>query len=61
MFQCARPDMLGVGGGGGFALMLDAALESGSSLACETFATEGSIMGGRGQFKPVTIEVWGFK
>jgi hypothetical protein len=46
-------------GGDGFALWVDAGLERGTSEACATFATPGSLTL-QESFKIVAIEVWGF-
>jgi len=62
-FMMARRDLLAFGGGGGkFGLSLDAALDRGSSGACDTFGNP-PLAGGAGAgelFRAVRVEVWGF-
>eukprot|EP00753_Platysulcus_tardus_P018671 PLAT7004.17.p1 GENE.PLAT7004.17~~PLAT7004.17.p1 ORF type:complete len:996 (-),score=480.57 PLAT7004.17:130-3096(-) len=57
-YMLAGEDSLGMGGGGGFSLYLDADLYCGSSAACETFDSPALVTGE--DFQVAAIELWGF-
>ena len=59
-FQLAKPQCLAMGGGGRWALWLDAALERGSSGACETFDSPPLAGGADESFRVMRVELWGF-
>ena len=58
-FVLSRADMIAFGGGGNFALTLDARLELGSSDASETYGNPCLASGTR--FKATNCELWSFK
>ncbi len=58
-FVLSRADMIAFGGGGNFALTLDARLEFGSSDASETYGNPPLASGTR--FKATNCELWSFE
>ena len=50
--------MLAFGGGGKFALWLDSSFEHGTSEPSSTF--DNVCLASEEQFKPVSVELWGF-
>lgn len=55
-FQLAGKEAMSVGGGRGFALMLDESLEKGSSAQCDTF--ESPCLASSEAFECVVFEAW---
>jgi hypothetical protein len=58
-FQCSTAEFLAVGGGGHYAIRIDADLEYGTSGECVTFGNPCLASGD--EFECVVLELWGFE